>query len=149
MLIRRLLLMWLIQKHYILMPSLWKYCITSFQYITSDIFDLIQTSNAYPRKLDFSHLLKVNIYWHDTEEHTHKHKHVCVSLLVSIYFAHHGLDIDRSWGSSSLGLFLLLLLPEDDGMDARASVLSILLQLGRTRVETEIFDGQASFLCDR
>lgn len=65
--------------------------------------------------------------------------HTCfqvIALLLPVDFAHHGLDIDRSGGSGSLGLFLRLLLPEDDGMDAWASVLSVLLQLGRTR-ETE------------
>lgn len=61
----------------------------------------------------------------------------CISLLLPVYFAHHGLDINRSGGSGSLGVLFLFLLPEDDGMDSRASVLSILLQLGWTRVENE------------
>lgn len=60
-----------------------------------------------------------------------------VSLLLPVYFAHHGLDIHRSRGGSCFGLFHLFLLPDDDGMDAWASVPSILLQLGRTSVETE------------
>lgn len=58
------------------------------------------------------------------------------SLLLPVDFAHHGLDIHRGRGSGGLGLFLLLLLPEDDGMDAWASVSSILLQIGWTKVET-------------
>lgn len=78
------------------------------------------------------------------ETHTQTHGHTFVSLLLPVYFAHHGLDIDGGGGNSSFGLFLLLLLPKDDGMDAWASVSSVLLQLVRTRVETEIYliDGQ-------
>lgn len=68
---------------------------------------------------------------------TDAHSSTLVSLLLPVYFAHHGFDIDWSRSSGCLGLFHLLLFPEDDGIDARASVLSILFQLGRTRVETE------------
>lgn len=60
-----------------------------------------------------------------------------MSLLLPVYFAHHGLDIHGSRGGSGLGLLHLFLLPDDDGVDAWASVPSILLQLGRTNVETE------------
>lgn len=58
-------------------------------------------------------------------------------LFLPVYFAHHGFDINWSGGSSSLGLLLLLLLPQDDGMNAWAPAPSILLQLGWTVPETE------------
>lgn len=67
-----------------------------------------------------------------TPAHTHT-RAAHISLLLPVYFAHHGLDINRRGGGGGLDLFLLLLLPEDDGMDARAPVLSVLLQLGRAR----------------
>lgn len=58
-------------------------------------------------------------------------------LLLPVYFAHHGLHVNRSGRGGGLGLFLLLLLPQNDGMDAGASILSVLLQLGRAAVERE------------
>lgn len=58
-------------------------------------------------------------------------------LLLPVDLAHHGFDIHWSGGSGSLGFFLLFLLPEDDGVDARAPVESILLQVGRTWMEIQ------------
>ena len=72
-----------------------------------------------------------------------------MALLLPVDFAHHGLDIDRSGGSGRLSLLLLLLLPEDDGMDAEAPVLSVLLQLGRTREETQTQDKTELTLCQK
>ena len=76
------------------------------------------------------------LYWTLYTHTIHIHFH-SASLLLPVYFTHHGLDIDRNIGSSDLGLLYLLLLPQDDGMDPQASILSILLQLGWTGVETE------------
>lgn len=67
----------------------------------------------------------------------HYSKDICLTaaqkLLFPVDFTHHGFNIDRCRGCCRLGLFLLLLLPKDNGIYARVSVPSILLQLGRAK----------------
>lgn len=60
------------------------------------------------------------------------------SRLLPVDLAHHGLDVDGGGGDGGFGLLLFLLLPENDGVDAQASVPGILRQLGLTGMGRDI-----------